>query len=188
MREISNVRAFFCEDENAQTDAGLPKLDRDSQKQLKSAMRDAKISPKQMKAGFNSALSDALDFQFIDLFARGWAAWRALRPYRLGQPGADEVAFVPLFSHTFSSSHKPKIDLVYQGTKLSEIPLSITLKLYVDGGTLKLFKGKIWEASGVSFSGSGVVKLRGATLYNKKLSKLKLPAKAVLKHGYDIPI
>ena len=104
-----------------------------------------------------------------------FSAWRTLREYRDAKMHPpDEVALVPLLTHTIESTHHPYLEILIDGLP-RRIPFEVRLALVIDGATLQVQAGRIREMRFGSCKGEGSLSCSAIVLVEPKTRSIPLP-------------
>jgi len=132
-------------------------------------------------------LRETLDLPCATLMGAAWAAYETLLPYAdPAQHPPDEIALVPLGSHTVTSTHRPKVEVFLDGKKIRTVTFELDLSLEVDACVLKVRGGRIHEAQGARARGAMRFACMGAVLAEAQSREIPLPAKLVFEGGIPI--
>jgi hypothetical protein len=145
--------------------------------------------------GFADGIRHALAGQLEALLATpldevvggAFRAWRTLREYRDAKTHPpDEVALVPLLTHTIESTHHPYLEILIDGLPPRRIPFEVRLALVIDGATLQVQAGRIREIRVGSCKGEGSLSCGAMVLVEPKSRSIPLPG--VIRFGDGVPI
>ena len=116
------------------------------------------------------------------VLARGWVKIRQIRKHIKEQreKGTDDTALVPLVTHEFSSKHEPHLKVLLNNIELSDLSITVKLKLKLSGVTLKIQHGRIQKIIAGKASGKGTISYQGVPIAEKEILNLNLPAEVVI--------
>jgi len=116
------------------------------------------------------------------VLARGWVKYRQIKKHIKEQleKGSDDTALVPLVTHEFSSKHEPHLKILLNNIQLSDLAITVKLKLKLSGVTLKIQHGRIQKIIAGKASGKGIIAYRGVAIAEKEILNLNLPAEVVI--------
>ena len=129
-------------------------------------------------------LQETFDLPFATLLGTAWATYEKLLPY--ADPAVhppDEIALVPLGSHTITSTHRPKVEVHLDGKKIRTVTFELDLSLELEACVLKIRGGRILEAQGARARGALRFACMGAVLAESQSRRISLPAKLVFEGG-----
>jgi hypothetical protein len=115
------------------------------------------------------------------------STYRTLREYRDSKAHPpDEVALVPLLTHTIESTHHPYLEILIDGLPPRKIPFEVRAALVIDGATLQIQGGRIRELRVGSCKGEGSLSCGAVVLIEPKTRSIPLPG--VIRFADGIPI
>lgn len=133
-------------------------------------------------------LPDVFDIDLQDVVAGAFKKYKALKKYCDPEkyPASKPVS-VPLGERTLSSTHKPKLDIVIDGTRIGSIEFSIKLQLQLKAAMIELRGGVIHGLD----TGNAVLKgsawLGKVPLLEKEIAEFDLPGHLDLDRGLPLP-
>lgn len=96
------------------------------------------------------------------------------------EKGSDDTALVPLVTHEFSSKNEPHLKVLLNNIELSDISITVKLKLKLSGITLKIQHGRIQKIIAGKGNGKGIISYHGVPITEKEILGMDLPAEIVI--------
>ncbi len=137
--------------------------------------------------GVAGAIPHLLDIEVGTILAGAWAGEGELRRYTDPQrypPG--EVVHVELTPHVVTSEHRPSVDLLVNDQPYGQLGLAVSVTLQVEGASLTITDGKIWQAAAGACTATGRIACDGQVLGECPPTRAELPAPLVFAEPVPI--
>ncbi len=121
-------------------------------------------------------LAGLLDVEIARLLLLAWqksATIHAQLSKSAASPG--ETFLVHLAEHTLSSSHRPHLEIYFQGALIHRFKIEVMLELAIEGAILKLEAGRIREVKPGTVKGQGTIALDGVAIARQETRPIELP-------------
>jgi methylglyoxal synthase len=129
-----------------------------------------------------SGLNQALTLELGDVLGKAWGgAAQVKAAIAATKKNAEAVAFVPLAPHRIATTHKPNVELLMAGAKISSLPFNVVLAMDLRGVELEVRGGRIVATRSGVMVGEGSILFSGAPILKAQTPSLPLPGK--LKFG-----
>lgn len=126
-------------------------------------------------------VADALlDLDVTDVLAMAWKKHTALRDAArrtVERPGTEEL--VPLATHTVSSTHRPRVDVLIDEVKVTDVEIELALTLVVTGVLAVVRDGRLVALHGGTVDATAALSCEHARLLQRS-SRLAVPESWVL--------
>ncbi len=133
-----------------------------------------------------AVLYRALDVRLDDILRGAWQTANDLQPYRdPDRYPPDQEALVEVGRRQLTSRHRPKVEVLVQGLRLT-IEFEVTLTLTIIGGRLRIRDGRIREITGSVFEGECLLTYGGMALLRRKTNRFEIPGRLALGEGLPI--
>ncbi|MGH9799879.1 MAG: hypothetical protein ACRD82_05895, partial [Blastocatellia bacterium] len=143
---------------NEQQLAGIERQPR-TQEILQVAAKFSPLNSHDLSAEIAKAVSDTLKFNLLGVLTVTWSRAFELRKYTdRTKYKPEDINYVELAKHTVKSNHKPKVQLLINGSSVGEVEFDVTLEFPVKGAILKVQDARIKQMRGASFKGSCKIK------------------------------
>jgi hypothetical protein len=140
-----------------------------------------------LKDSLAGSLRDVLSTPMDQVVGAAWSTYGDVLEYAdADKHPASEVSLVPLVSHTIESTHEPYLEILIDGKPEGRIDFDVRVAVTIDGATLKIQAGKIWEVRTGSCSAEGRVLCGPATLAKREARELVFPGKLSFPSGIQI--
>ncbi len=137
--------------------------------------------------GVAGAIPHLLDIEVGTLLVGAWAGEGELGRYTDDQrypPG--EVVQVELTSHVVTSEHRPGVELIVHDQPHGQLHLTVSVTLQVEGASLTITDGKIWQAAAGACTANGRIACEGQVLAEFPPTRAELPAPLVFAEPVPI--
>lgn len=137
--------------------------------------------------GVAGAIPHLLDIEVGTILAGAWAGEAELGRYTDPQrypPG--EVVHVELTSHVVTSEHQPSVDLLVNDQPYGQLGLTVSVTLQVEGASLTITDGKIWQAAAGACTATGRIACDTQVLGECPPTRAELPAPLVFAEPVPI--
>ncbi len=132
-------------------------------------------------------VAELLDIGIVDIMLKVWDEAGILNKYLDKEKyDPEETVLVPLAEHTIGSTHQPFIEILVNDKRVGKVEFVISIKLTVDGMTLKVQDGKIKELLTGKCEGSGSIKFAGVAIAEAETREIQLPGKIDFGNGIAI--
>jgi hypothetical protein len=140
-------------------------------------------------AGATDAVRTRLNFDFVDLLARGWAVARELHKYKDKAKYPDHVtSVVHLGKHEMKTESHPLLSITVGGYKFPEIRLTLELKAVIEAVALSIQRGRVTGVGSGECWVTAQLKYGTLGLHDPTPSrKVKLPGARKFDPGIAIP-
>jgi len=161
-----------------------------SSRQLK---QDVQVRAPELKlpgiwAQVRSTFPSLFQLPASELFLNGWEKLSqigaALFP---AEAKADQYITVPLHDHTFRSEHKPRIELYYQGNKISTLEFVFRISLQFKSLLLVFRQGKLMEIQPGTCNGTAQLQYGSHTIFQRKIVEFAWPGHITLDQQQEHP-
>ena len=133
-------------------------------------------------------LPEIFDIDLQDIIAGALKKCRELKKYcDLEKYPASKPVSVPLGEHTFSSTHKPQLDIVVDGVYTGSIKFLIKLQLHLRVLKVELRGGVIHGLETGRASLKVSARIGKVPLLEKRISEFNLPGHLKLERGIPLP-
>ena len=134
--------------------------------------------------GIAGAIPHLLDIEVGTILAGAWAGEGELGRYTAYPSG--EVVHVELTSHVVTSEHRPSVDLFVNDQPYGQLGLTVSVTLQVEGASLTITDGKIWQAATGPCTATGRIACDGQVLSECPPTRAELPAPLVFAEPVPI--
>ncbi len=137
--------------------------------------------------GVAGAIPHLLDIEVGTILAGAWAGegelgrYTDLQRYPLG-----EVLHVELTSHVVTSEHHPSVELLVNDQPYGQLGLAVSVTLQVEGASLTITDGKIWQAVSGACTATGRIACDSQVLAEFPPTRAELPAPLVFAEAVPI--
>jgi hypothetical protein len=139
---------------------------------------------------FKTAAARIPDLLRLDvgvILVGGWQKIAELQRYAdRGKYGPDKTVIVELTRHTVTSSHKPSLDIVFDGAKVDTVPFELKFTVTLDGALLTICDGQILAVSPGACSVGGELKCEGYSILKRESAQVKVPGTWTFKEPFLI--
>lgn len=128
-------------------------------------------------------IADALDQRLVDLIVMGWKGWEGLVDKARGTletPGATDV--VELLDHEVTSTHRPRIEVQFDGKTIAEIAVDLDAAILLHAVTAVLARGHLVAIRSGRAEVSAELVVQGVTVMTAGRA-LELPIEIPLGDG-----
>ena len=137
--------------------------------------------------GVAAAIPQLLEIEVGTILAGAWAGEGELGRYtdpRRYPPG--EVVHVDLTAHVVTSEHRPAVELLVNDESCGRLDLAVSLTLQVEGASLTIGDGRIWQAATGACTAAGRIACDGQVLGECPPTRTELPAPLVFAEAVPI--
>lgn len=133
----------------------------------------------------SGALAELLDVNVLELLVGSWLKHREL--IEATKDGGNGT-LVELGAHSFSSSHKPKVEVVLNGATVSSIDIEIELSLTLGLAQLLVQGPYIRELRLGELKCKGALSIEGQEVLSKPLAEVDIPGKFTFEPGLPVTL
>jgi hypothetical protein len=134
------------------------------------------------------AYASALGTRLTDIFVGAWSKLVEVARHADGAGArAGERHLVPLASHTITSRHEPRVEVLVDNVAALQIPLEVKLAARFEAAVLAIESGHVTAVKTGSFVATGTVGCRGVAIASVSSRKFMMPGEIVMSPPYAIP-
>lgn len=125
-----------------------------------------------------SGLNQALTLELGDVLGKAWGgAAQVKAALAATKKDAEAVAFVPLAPHRIATTHKPNVELLMAGAKISTLPFNVVFAMDLKGVELEVRGGKIVATRSGVMVGEASILFSGSPILKAQTPSMPLPGK-----------
>lgn len=132
-------------------------------------------------------LFQAMNVPLVDILRNAWQSAADLQDYRdpdKHPPGEEKI--VKVGKTRLTSTHQPKVDILFNGRPAGALIFDAKLTLNIAGSRFRVRDSRIWEMLGSEFEGECELSYRGFVLVKRKVGKIVLPGGIEFEDGLEI--
>ena len=126
--------------------------------------------------GVAGAVPHLLDIEVGTILAGAWAGEGELGRYTDPQRYPhSEAVLAELTSHVVTSEHQPAVELFVNDQPYGQLGLTVSVTLQLEGASLAILDGKIWQATAGACTATGRITCDGQVLAECPPTRAELP-------------
>lgn len=186
----TTLNEFFMLSEAQFSEQQLAGIERQPKTQeiLQIVTKFSPLNSHDLSAEIAKAVGDTLKFNLLGVLVVTWSRAFELRKYTdRTKYKPEDINYVELAKHTVKSNHKPKVQLLINGSSVGEVEFDVALEFPVKGAILKVQDARIKEVRALSCKGSCKIKYGEFELLKRESQEFYMPGSVDFGEGYLIP-
>lgn len=134
------------------------------------------LAPLVSSAALIGAIGGLLKIPLPEIITRAWNEGKLFEKYLdPEQYDPDELISITLKKHEVVSSHRPKIDVIFNGNTIDSIDFQLDVSLILDGIILQIRDGRVCEIKSGRIKGKATMKCENLILFKRETEAMDLP-------------